>query len=71
MWDVLSKDYDRDLEGETCYRRVLKSAGPGSIVVFHDSIKAEKRLRVALPLVMNHFKNEGYRFDTIPFRKPL
>lgn len=66
MWDVLSKDYDRELDGDTCFQRVVRTAGPGSIVVFHDSLKAEKRLRTALPKVLDHFASQGYRFDTIP-----
>lgn len=66
MWDVLSKDYDIELSGKVCSQRVIQHATPGSIVVFHDSIKAEERLRVALPEVLEHFRNEGFSFETIP-----
>ncbi|MFM7216993.1 MAG: polysaccharide deacetylase family protein [Bacteroidota bacterium] len=66
MWDVLSKDYDQDLDGDTCYDRVVREAKPGSIIVFHDSIKAEERLRVALPRVLEHFSSQGFRFAPIP-----
>lgn len=66
MWDVLSKDYDPDLTGEQVADRVIRSAGPGSIVVFHDSLKAEPRLRTALPAVLAHFSGLGYRFEVLP-----
>jgi len=52
MWDVLSKDYDQSLSGEACLKRVIRNAGPGSILVFHDSLKAKDRLEFALPKVL-------------------
>ena len=66
MWDVLSRDYDNRLTGSRCRDRVIQAAGPGSIVVFHDSLKAEKRLRQALPEVLTHFHARGYRFAGLP-----
>ncbi|MBK7849926.1 MAG: polysaccharide deacetylase family protein [Bacteroidetes bacterium] len=66
MWDVLSKDYDTNLNGEQCYQRVIKSALPGSVIVFHDSLKAQDRLRLALPKVMDHFIKMGYTFAALP-----
>ncbi|MBL0064462.1 MAG: polysaccharide deacetylase family protein [Bacteroidetes bacterium] len=66
MWDVLSKDYDTNLNGEQCYQRVIKSALPGSVIVFHDSLKAQDRLRLALPKVMDDFIKMGYTFAALP-----
>ncbi|HXD77322.1 MAG TPA: polysaccharide deacetylase family protein [Puia sp.] len=65
MWDVLSADFDVALTGEHCARNVYQNGKAGSIVVFHDSEKAFERLRVALPLVLEKFSNEGYRFEAI------
>ncbi|HWK07590.1 MAG TPA: polysaccharide deacetylase family protein [Puia sp.] len=65
MWDVLSADFDRSLTAERCARHVTRHARPGSIVVFHDSEKAFDRLRGALPEVLQHFGERGYRFETI------
>lgn len=62
MWDVLSRDYDQSLSVENCHKSVIREAKPGSIVVFHDSIKAESRLRGSLPAVLEHFKKQGYEF---------
>src|SRR5690606_35792771 len=55
MWDVLSGDFDRDLDPEQCYRNVVDNARPGSIIVFHDSIKAETNLKSALPKVLDYY----------------
>ena len=65
MWEVLSADFDRSLAGKDCVRHVTRLARPGSIVVFHDSEKAWDRLRVALPEVLKHFSDLGYRFEAI------
>ncbi len=62
MWDVLSKDYDATISPDKCLQTVLRETQKGSIVVFHDSLKAEKRLRIALPGVLEHFKKQGYEF---------
>lgn len=65
MWDILSADFDRRISGVRCARNVMRYARPGSIVVFHDSEKAFDRLRVALPMVLEHFSGLGYRFEAI------
>ena len=66
MWDVLSKDYDTSMTGERCFERVVRKTKKGSIIVFHDSTKAESRLRVALPKVLEYFSKNGYQFCSIP-----
>jgi peptidoglycan/xylan/chitin deacetylase (PgdA/CDA1 family) len=65
MWDVLSADFDRKLSGERCSRNVIRHARSGSIVVFHDSEKALPRLQAALPVVLGHFHERGYRFEAL------
>ncbi|HZW63146.1 MAG TPA: polysaccharide deacetylase family protein [Flavobacteriaceae bacterium] len=67
MWDVLSMDWDNSVSVETCLENVLKKSRPGSIVVFHDSIKASRNMQYALPKVLAHFSNEGYTFKALPF----
>jgi peptidoglycan/xylan/chitin deacetylase (PgdA/CDA1 family) len=62
LWDVLSMDYDCELEPATVLNIVISRARPGSIIVFHDNLKAEKNLKYVLPLVLDHFSNLGYRF---------
>ena len=65
MWDVLSKDYDISLNGEDCFQNVKRNTRNGSIIVFHDSLKAEKRLRFALPATLKYFSELGYSFAAI------
>ncbi|MDE3235337.1 MAG: polysaccharide deacetylase family protein [Bacteroidota bacterium] len=66
MWDVLSGDFDININGEQCAENVLLNAQPGSIIVFHDSTKAWPRMSYALPLMLEHFSGQGYQFKTIP-----
>ena len=65
MWDVLSGDFDTTITGEQSAQNVIEHAGPGSIVVFHDSAKAMDRLRIALPKVLSHFSKLGYQFKAL------
>jgi len=65
MWDVLSGDFDRDLDPDQCYHNVIDNASPGSIIVFHDSIKAEANLRWALPKVLKYYSDKGYQFQSL------
>ena len=70
MWDVISGDFDLTLSGDECADLVKKNARPGSIVVFHDSVKAWPRLSVALPKVLEHFSEMGYVFKALPDGHP-
>ena len=65
MWDVLSGDFDKDLSEKACLQNVLKNAEGGSIVVFHDSVKAEQKLRYVLPLVLEDFATKGFGFKAV------
>ena len=65
LWDVFSKDWMQSLSTEECIQNVIRNGKKGSIIVFHDSIKASKYLKVALPTVLKHFDKEGYVFDAI------
>ena len=67
MWDVLSGDFDQNLKPEDCLNNVIKHAEAGSIVVFHDSLKAFARLEYVLPRAMEVWVKEGYSFDSLPF----
>ncbi|MGY3055387.1 peptidoglycan/xylan/chitin deacetylase (PgdA/CDA1 family) [Pedobacter sp. UYEF25] len=65
MWDVLSGDFDTNLSPEKCYQNVIKNTENGSIVVFHDSLKAFDRLQYALPRVLQYFTQKGYGFSSL------
>lgn len=66
LWDVLSGDFDRQRSPEKCLAGVLKHTTPGSIVVFHDSLKAEANLRYTLPRALEVFSQKGWRFEALP-----
>lgn len=65
MWDVLSRDFDNRITREECLTRSIKGTRPGSIVVFHDNVKAAESMLYALPRYIEHFKEEGYRFESL------
>ncbi len=66
MWTVLSGDFDVSVSPQQCLENVLLNTKRGSIVVFHDSEKAQERLRFALPEVLKYFTEKGFRFNKIP-----
>lgn len=65
MWDVLSGDFDVHISGEKCLSNVIRYSRNGSIVVFHDNIKAIPRVKYALPRTIEYFLEQGYRFDVL------
>lgn len=65
MWHVLSFDWDKNTAPETCLKNVISKSEPGSIIVFHDSVKASKNLQYTLPKVLEHFSNMGYAFKAL------
>lgn len=65
MWDVLSGDFDLKLKPETCLKNVIRHTENGSVIVFHDSLKAQPRLEYALPRAMEYWQSEGFSFGTL------
>jgi peptidoglycan/xylan/chitin deacetylase (PgdA/CDA1 family) len=65
MWDVLSADFDTKISKEKCLENVLKHSKNGSIIVFHDSIKARDNLYFTLPKVLEYFTAKGFVFKSI------
>jgi peptidoglycan/xylan/chitin deacetylase (PgdA/CDA1 family) len=65
MWDVLSGDFDQKLKPELCLKNVLNNTENGSIVVFHDSIKAFERLKYTLPRALKYWSEKGYHFKAL------
>jgi peptidoglycan/xylan/chitin deacetylase (PgdA/CDA1 family) len=65
MWDVLSGDYDKNTSPEKCLKNVIKGVRNGSIIVFHDNIKAQKNVEYALPKFIDWAKENGFVFEKI------
>jgi peptidoglycan/xylan/chitin deacetylase (PgdA/CDA1 family) len=60
MWDILSYDFDQTITPEKCLDNVLKNVVNGSIIVFHDNVKAEQNLKYALPKTLAFLKEKGF-----------
>ncbi len=65
MWDVLTRDYNRNLSTEYILNIIQRDSRNGSIVVFHDSIKAKNNVLSVLPLAVEYWKAEGYNFGLL------
>lgn len=65
MWDIITFDFDTKTTPEKCFSNVNDNVASGSIIVFHDSIKAEQNLRYALPKAIKQLKEKGFEFDVI------
>lgn len=62
MWDVVTRDYNSELSPEQVLNNVKRYTRNGSIIVFHDSLKAEQNMREAMPKAIEWLKSEGYEF---------
>lgn len=65
LWDVITRDYDTNLKEEEVLKIAKKYTRNGSIVVFHDSLKAEKNMKYAFPLAVKYWLENGYTFETL------
>ena len=67
MWDVLSADFDISVSKEKCLENVVKNVESGSIIVFHDSVKAFPNMEFALPKTLTILKERGFTFKSLKF----
>lgn len=67
MWSIISYDFDEKLSWKDCFSYVIKNIYPGAIIVFHDSIKASKRLMPMLPELLKALKEMNFNFEKIVF----
>jgi len=65
MWDVISADYDAARSPQKCMSKVMRFSKPGSIIVFHDSVKAFPNLRIMLPEILKYFASKGFEFRSL------
>jgi len=65
MWEIISYDYDKTVTSEECLQNVLNNVRNGSVVVFHDSKKAEKNLKYVLPKLLKDLTGKGFQFTKI------
>ncbi len=65
QWDLITRDYNAKLTGERVFQIVRKHARNGSIIVFHDSVKAEKNMRYAMPKAIEYLQSAGFEFGVL------
>ncbi|PKP35662.1 MAG: polysaccharide deacetylase family protein [Bacteroidetes bacterium HGW-Bacteroidetes-17] len=65
MWSVLSRDFDLNQSKEKCLSTVLKHTKAGSIIVFHDSMKASIQMLYTVPKVLDYYQKKGFEFSAI------
>ena len=62
MWDVVTRDYSPHMTAKGVFNIVKRYTRNGSIVVFHDSLKAKGRIEEALPKSIEWLMENGYQF---------
>lgn len=62
MYDVVTRDYSKRVTKEQVLENVKRYTRNGSIIVFHDSLKAHEKMRYALPKAIEWLKEQGYEF---------
>lgn len=65
MWDLVTRDYSKRRNGEQVFEIVKKYVRNGSIITFHDSLKAENNMKYALPRSIEWLKEQGYEFKLL------
>ncbi len=66
MWDVISYDYSNSISPEQCLKNVITHTRPGSVIVFHDSVKAFRNLKKVLPAYLGFLKEQQFIPEIIP-----
>ena len=62
MWDLVTRDYSKRMNGEEVLANVKKYVRNGSIITFHDSLRSEENLKYALPRAIEWLQEQGYEF---------
>jgi len=62
MWDVVTRDYSPHMTAKGVLNNIKRYTRDGSIIVFHDSLKAKGRIEEALPKAIEWLLKEGFQF---------
>jgi peptidoglycan/xylan/chitin deacetylase (PgdA/CDA1 family) len=65
LWDVLPRDWEKNRSANSCFEIIKRKTKSGSIIVFHDSIKAKDRMLPSLELTLKHYSALGFRFEAL------
>lgn len=66
MYDLVTRDYSKRMTPDKVFANVKKYTRNGSIIVFHDSLKAEKNMKAVLPRAIEYLRSLGYEFEPLP-----
>lgn len=65
MWDVITYDYDKRKSLNQIMKIIKRNLRKGSIVVFHDSLKAKDNVLEVLPKAIEFWKSKGFTYATL------
>jgi len=65
MWDIMTYDFDKTVSPQQCIENVCNHVKPGSIIVMHDSVKAEKNLKGSLPSILKYFSDNNIKMKAL------
>ena len=61
MWNVLSRDYNRQLSPRACLRGTIKGLRGGDIISLHDSDKSFRNTSYVLPFILRKAQELGLK----------
>ena len=64
-WDILTRDYDKNVTPEQMLANIKKNTRPGSIINFHDSLKSNERMLTVLPQAIEWLQAQGYTLSAL------
>lgn len=67
-WDVLTRDYDKNVTPAQMLDKIKRMTGPGSIINFHDSLKSNERMLAVLPQAIEWLQAQGYDLRSLDER---
>lgn len=65
LWDLITHDYNKNYSPQKILNAIQKYTRNGSIILFHDSIKAQDNMLAVLPKAIEYLLSQGYKFQTI------
>ncbi|MBR2428843.1 MAG: polysaccharide deacetylase family protein [Alistipes sp.] len=61
LWNVLSRDYNRNLSPKKCLRGTIKGLRGGDIISLHDSAKSFRNTSYVLPALLRTAREKGLK----------
>jgi peptidoglycan/xylan/chitin deacetylase (PgdA/CDA1 family) len=65
FWDVMTYDFRQDFNVDIIKNILKNKIRNGSVIVFHDSVKASKNMLPALEFTLEYFTARGYEFHNL------